>query len=393
MRKGLIAAVAVLAACGPQPPAAAQNGQAAVTGERPFAAAPFTYAPVANYNEPWAMAFLPDGRFLVTEKSGTLRVGTQTGQKSGPIAGVPKVDYGGQGGLGDVVLHPDFANNRTIYLSYAEAGPNSTRGAAVLMAKLALQSGVGGGRLETPQVIWRQEPKVTGRGHFSHRIAFSPDGQFLFISSGDRQKFTPAQDLNQNLGKVIRLTPTGGIPSDNPFYNQGRVKAQVWSYGHRNLLGLAFDGQGRLWDLEHGPAGGDELNLVLKGRNYGWPVVSNGNHYDGRPIPRHPSQPRFEAPKVSWNPVIAPGNFIFYSGRLFPDWRGDVLIPALKATALVRVEVNGGAAREAERYEFDTRLRQINQGPDGALWALEDGPDARLLKLTPKGAAAASAGR
>lgn len=301
---------------------------------------------------------------------------------------MPKVAYGGQGGLGDVVLHPDFQNNRILYLSYAEAGEGETRRAAVAMARLAAGPGVEGGRLEELKVIWRQEPKVTGRGHYSHRIAFSPDGRFMFIASGDRQKLTPAQDMASSLGKIVRLTPTGGIPSDNPYYDQGRVTAMTWSSGHRNILGLAFDAQGRLWDLEHGPAGGDELNLVERGRNYGWPAVSYGDHYDGRPIPRHPTRPEFAGPKAHWSPVIAPGGMIFYSGTQFPAWRGNALIAGLSSQALVRVAVDGTQAREVERFEFDNRLREIEQGPDGAIWLLEDGKEGRLLKLTPRRTAA-----
>ncbi|MDT7933858.1 MAG: PQQ-dependent sugar dehydrogenase [Sphingomonadaceae bacterium] len=392
MRAGWVAVVAALAAaCGPggasaqeDAAAAAKVGQQPPVGPREATKPGFTVTPVATYAEPWAMAFLPDGRFLVTEKKGTLRVGTQAGAKSPPIAGTPKVEYGGQGGLGDVVLSPDFRHDRYVYLSWVEAGDGDTRGAAVGRAKLIIGPGVEGGRLEGLRVIWRQEPKVTGRGHFSHRMAFSPDGQFLFITSGERQKFTPAQDLSVNLGKVIRLTPTGGVPSTNPYYDQGRVTSQIWSYGHRNLLGIAFDAEGQLWDIEHGPAGGDEINLVSPKHNYGWPVVSNGDHYDGRPIPRHWTRPEFDAPKISWNPVIAPGDFIWYRGSLFPDWRGQALAVGLASQSLVRIAREGDHLIEVERYAFDNRLREIREGPDGALWVLEDGPTGRLLKLTPK---------
>lgn len=386
MRASMVVAMAALAACGAAP---APEPKDAAEG-------PFTIQVVAQYAEPWAMAFLPDGRFLVTEKQGTLRVGTGAGQKSAPIAGVPAVAYGGQGGLGDVALHPDFASNRIVYLSYAEAGEGDTRGAPVAMAKLAVGPGTAGGKLEDVKVIWRQEPKVTGRGHYGHRLIFSPDGQSLFVTSGDRQKFTPAQDMNQNLGKIVRLTPTGGIPSDNPFYDQGRVKAQIWASGIRNPLGIAFDGAGRLWEVEHGPAGGDELNLVRKGANYGWPVVSDGDHYDGRPIPDNRTRAEFEKPKTGWSPVIAPGEMIIYSGDQFPAWKGDALITGLATQALVRVDLDGETAREAERYTFENRLRGLKQGPDGALWVLEDGKDGaggRLLKLSARGRGAQAAGQ
>lgn len=374
MRLAALALPALVAACGKVAAPA-------------VAAPPFAIQPVATFDEPWAMTFLPDGRMLVTEKKGTLRVATQAGGKSPPIAGVPAVAYGGQGGLGDVVLSPDFANDRIVYLSYAEAGADNTRGAAVARARLALQPGVTGGRLEGLQVIWRQEPKVTGGGHYSHRLAFSPDGRFLFIAAGDRQKITPAQDPDQLLGKIVRLTPTGGIPSDNPNYDKGRLRAQWWSTGHRNILGMAFDRQGRLWEVEHGPAGGDELNLVRRGANYGWPVVSNGDHYDGRPIPRHRTRPEFETPRVTWNPVIAPGGMAFYTGARFPAWRDSLLIAGLGSQALVRVTLSGETAREAERFEFENRLREVEVGPDGAVWLLEDGDGGRLLKLTPRAAA------
>jgi glucose/arabinose dehydrogenase len=366
--------------------AACAKGTAPAVAEPPFA-----IQPVATLDEPWAMAFLPDGRMLVTEKKGSLRVVTAQGQKSRPVTGTPRVDYGGQGGFGDVALSPDFANDGIVYLSWAEAGEGDTRGAAVGRARLVIGPGAQGGRLEGLQVIWRQEPKTTGRGHYSHRLAFSPDGRFLFIAAGDRQKITPAQDPDQLLGKIVRLTPTGGIPSDNPNYDQGRLRAQWWSTGHRNILGMAFDAQGRLWEVEHGPAGGDELNLVKRGANYGWPVVSNGDHYDGRPIPRHRTRPEFEAPKVTWNPVIAPGDMAFVSGPMFPAWRDNLLVAGLGSQALVRVTFSGETAREAERWEFDNRLRDVAVARDGAIWLLEDGDGGRLLRLTPKAGAQTAA--
>lgn len=356
-------------------PVADANGSATPSESRPFAA-----TEVARFDGPWAMTFIPGtGQALITEKKGKLLLWSPDGHVV-DVAGVPAVDYGGQGGLGDVVLHPDFANNHYVYLSWAEAGPGDTRGAAVGRAKLVTEGSVA--RLDGFQVIWRQEPKVTGRGHFSHRIAFSPDG-YLFISSGERQKFTPAQDMNQNLGKIIRLTDAGGIPGDNPFHDQGRIAAQVWTLGHRNVLGIAFDAEGRLWEHEMGPKGGDEVNLVLKGRNYGYPIVSNGDHYDGRDIPDHPTHPEFEAPKVYWNPSISPAGMIIYSGSMFPEWRGDILMGALSGRALIRIHLDGDKASKVDLWDMDQRIREVEQGPDGAVWLLEDGPDARLLKLTP----------
>ncbi len=328
------------------------------------------------------MAFLPGtGAALITERVGKLKL-WKSGGSAADVAGVPRVDYGGQGGMGDVALAPDFAASGMIYLSYVEAGPGDTRGAVLARGKLDLAQAAP--QLTGLSVIWRQAPKVTGNGHFSHRITFSPDGKYLFIASGERQKFTPAQDLDQNLGKVIRLLPDGTPAPGNPFASQGSVAAQVWSLGHRNILGLKFDAQGRLWDLEHGPAGGDELNLVRPGQNYGWPLVSNGDHYDGKPIPRHTSRPDLAAPAISWNPVIAPGDFIFYSGDMFPEWRGQAIIAALGSGGLVRVGIEGETARELERLPMGARIREIAQAEDGAIWVLEDGERGRLLRLSAK---------
>jgi glucose/arabinose dehydrogenase len=326
------------------------------------------------------MTFLPDGRLLVTEKRGTLKVYAPGGSE-GEVSGVPKVAYGGQGGLGDVVLHPQFATRHLVYLSYAEPGANGTSGAAVARAKITFDQ-QGGGTLEDLQVIWRQEPKVTGQGHYGHRLAFGPEGH-LWISSSERQKFDPAQDMRTNLGKIVRLNDDGSVPADNPFASEGGVTAQIWSLGHRNVLGLAFDGEGRLFAHEMGPQGGDELNLIERGANYGYPIVSNGDHYDGRPIPDHDTRPEFKAPLVSWNPVISPAGLIIYSGKLFPQWRGNAFIGGLSSRSLVRIEINGNEAREAERFDMGQRIREVEEGPDGAIWLLEDGRGGRLLRLTP----------
>jgi glucose/arabinose dehydrogenase len=341
---------------------------------------PFKVEPVATFNEPWAMAFLPDGRMLVTEKRGRLYVVTPEGEKSRPVEEVPDVDYRGQGGLGDVVVHPDFANNGLIYLSYAERGVGDVRGAAVARGKLVWIKDKS--HLEDVEVIWRQNPKVTDDGHYGHRMAFDADG-YLFISSGDRQKFDPAQQMTGNLGKIVRITDDGSVPDDNPFAERGDVTAQIWTLGHRNPLGLALDDSGRLWSTEMGPLNGDELNLVVKGRNYGYPIVSEGNHYSGEIIPNHSTRPEFEAPKVAWVPTIAPAGMIFYSGELFPQWQGSALIAGLASRAIIRVEIDGDSAIEAERFDMGARVREVEQGPDGALWILEDGDGGRLLKLTP----------
>lgn len=363
-------------------PANPASATRAVAKPVPLAQAPFTVQAVAKFDEPWAIAFLPDGRVLVTEKRGALRLVDPKTGRTGTIAGVPKVDYGGQGGLGDVAVHPQFAANGLVYLSYAEAGPNDGRGAAVARGKLTLDAN-GGGRIDGATVIWRQDPKVTGRGHYGHRLLFGPDGH-LWISSGDRQKFTPAQDRKANLGRIVRLKDDGSVPADNPFAKDGGVTAQTWSLGHRNPLGIAFDAEQRLWVAEMGPAGGDELNLVERGANYGYPVVSNGDHYDGRVIPDHPTRPEFVAPKLWWTPVISPSSLVIYSGTEFPDWRGDALIGGLSAGAIVHVEFDGVAARETARYELGRRMRGVAQSPAGELWAIEDGGDGRLLRLLPK---------
>jgi glucose/arabinose dehydrogenase len=351
-----------------------------VQGETQATEPTFAITEVASFAEPWAMAFLPDGRLLVTEKRGKLKL-VQPGGQIGDIKGVPAVDYGGQGGFGDIALHPRFAENKLVYLSYAEAGEGDHRGAAVARAKLLFDDDAGTGRLSDLEVIWRQEPKVDGNGHYGHRLLFGSDGK-LWISSGERQHFTPAQDLAQNLGKIIRLNDDGSVPADNPWADRGGVAAQAWSLGHRNPLGLAWDGQGQLWEIEMGPQGGDELNLIQRGRNYGWPVVSNGDNYDGTPIPRHPTAPQYEAPRLSWNPVIAPAGLIIYSGATFPDWRGNALIPGLRSQALVRVAIDAqGKAKEVARYAMGKRIRAVAQGPAGDVWLLEDGDGGRLLRL------------
>jgi aldose sugar dehydrogenase len=355
----------------------------------------FVATPVAKFDEPWAMTFLPAGRapgerLLVTEKRGKLKLLDVESGRTGEIAGVPSIAYGGQGGLGDVILHPGHAQNSLVYLSYSEPGDGGTNGAAVARARLALDAN--GGRLEDLQVIWRQVPKVDSRGHWGHRLAFGPDGK-LWITSGERMKFLPSQDMKANLGKIVRLNDDGTVPADNPFHAQGGVTAQIWSSGHRNPLGLAFDAQGRLFVHEMGPKGGDELNLIKKGANYGYPTVSNGDHYDGRDIPDHHTRPEFEAPLITWNPVISPAGFIIYSGKMFPDWNGNGFIGGLSSGSLVRVEFSGNGAREAQRFDMGKRIREVEQGPDGAIWVLEDernGSGGRLLKLTAPGKNGAS---
>lgn len=339
--------------------------------QQPKSQLPFAVTQRAVFNQPWAMTFLPGSGVpmtsvaLVTEKAGRLLlVDTNSGEAT-PVAGVPAVAEGGQGGFGDVMADPDFAGNNQVWLSWVEAGPDETFGAVVAHARLVLGKSP---HLEGLTVVWKQD-KTTGRGHFGHRLAFAPDGS-LFISSGERQKFEPAQDPHTNLGKVIKLAHDG--------------QPQVWSMGHRNPLGLAFDGSGRLWEIEMGPQGGDEMNLIKQDANYGYPRASNGSHYDGRDIPDHAPGDGFEAPKVWWNPSISPSSLMIYSGHMFPQWKGDAFIGALSGQALIHIKLEGDRAAKADQWDMGARIREVEQGPDGALWVLEDGGRGRLLKLTPR---------
>lgn len=358
---------------------ASQDAQA-LSDISPIDRKPFETIEIASFDEPWAMTFLPDGRMLVSEKAGKLQLVDTKGQKT-EIGGVPEVDYGGQGGFGDIVLAPDFATSNMVYLSWVEAGDKNTRGAVVGRARLELKGQKPA--LKNLKTIWTQNPKVTGKGHYSHRIAFSPDGQYLFIGSGERQKFDPAQDMTANLGKIVRLYPDGTVPKDNPFIDKEDALPEIWSLGHRNILGIAFDNEGRLWNQEMGPRDGDELNLVQRGANFGYPIVSEGDHYDGKKIPNHDTRPEFEAPKVAWVPTIAPSGLIFYSGDLFPAWKGSAFVGGLASQALIRISFDGDSAKEAERFLMGNRIREVEQGPDGAIYLLEDGENGRMLKLTP----------
>ena len=354
-----------------------------------------------TFEGPWAMTFLPDGRALVTEKGGTLWLLDANGAKAGEIANAPEVVAQGQGGLGDVIVHPDFADNGVVYLSYAERDEanGSLSGAAVERATLALSDE--GGELRERTVIWRQSPKVTGSGHYGHRLALSPDG-FLFITSGERQKFSPAQNMDMNLGKVVRLEQDGAVPEDNPFVGSGGVADQVWTLGHRNPLGIDFDADGQLWVHEMGPKGGDELNRIVRSENYGYPEVSEGSHYSGEPIPSHQDDLAFENPALSWSPVISPAGFAIYDGELFGEWSGNGLIGGLSSQALIRVAFeqapvdNTGApadsveesetvASEVERYSWGKRIREVEEGADGSVYVLEDGSGGRLIRLEPAG--------
>jgi glucose/arabinose dehydrogenase len=383
-RLAFCAALLPLAACtdGGEGVDAANGNAAAAPGTPAAAGRPFQVEVLGSFDSPWAMTFLPNGTLLVTERGGALKLRTADGRILN-VSGVPQVDAGGQGGLGDVVLHPNFRQEGYVYLSWVEAGQGDTRGAVVGRAQFVRTED--GASLGNLQVIWRQAPKVSGRGHFGHRLAFGP-GNMLFITNGDRQKFDPAQDPAQHLGKIVRIRDDGSTPPDNPWAAQGGVTAQLWTTGHRNPLGIAFDSQGRLWQHEMGPKGGDEFNLIERGRNYGYPVVSNGSHYDDKDIPDHSTRPEFRAPLISWNPAVSPAGLMIYSGRMFRQWRGDAFMGALSGQALIRIDLDGATAREGDRWPMAARIREVEEGPDGAIYVLEDtrnGSGGRLLRLTP----------
>ncbi|MBK8446728.1 MAG: PQQ-dependent sugar dehydrogenase [Micropruina sp.] len=327
---------------------------------------PFNTQILGSFDEPWALTFLPGGfDTLITQRGGTLVLRSADG-RTVDVAGVPKVVHEGQGGLGDVIVSPRFATDRMVYLSWAASGEGGT-GAEV--GRGTLVSDGSGARLEDFTVIWRQQPKTSGSGHYGHRLAFSPDGTHLFVTSGERQKMDPAQDPSNDLGTIVRMKPDGS-------------EAEQWTLGHRNPLGIAFDADGNLWSSEMGPQGGDELNLIVRGRNYGWPRVSNGSHYGGGEIPDHSAGDGFEAPKVWWNPSISPGSLMIYSGSEFADWQGDAFIGALSGEALIRVDLAGTSADKGDQWGFGARIRAVNQAPDGSIWVLEDGAGGRLLRLT-----------
>jgi len=353
----------------------------------PIAPAPFTVTDIGRFDAPFAMAFLPnDQGLLVTEKAGVLKLRQPDG-KVVEIAGVPAVAKGGQGGLLDVAVAPTYVDSHVVYLSYAEPGTDGSQ-LALARAKLDLK----GRKLDDLSVIWRSGSAGPG-GQFGSIITFSPDGQYLFLTSGERQRFTPAQDPKQALGKILRLTLDGKAAVGNPMYDASRkdgggVEAMTWTSGHRNPYGLVFAPDGRLWEEEMGPRGGDELNLILPGKNYGWPIVSNGDNYSGQPIPDHPSRPDLEAPKLWWNPSISPGGMIYYSGNMFPAYKGSLFIAAMSTPGLIRVTVSGDTATPADFWDFGTRIRDVAQAPDGSIWLLEDGEEGsggRLMRLTPRG--------
>lgn len=342
---------------------------------------------ITSFDSPWAMAFLPDGHSLVTEKTGTMWLLDKNQQKRFSVTGTPNVTPRGQGGLGDVIVHPEFETNSTIYVSYIERDPKNDAYSGAVIERAILTISDSGASLSDRELIWRQSPKVTGNGHYSHRMVFSPDG-YLFITSGDRQKFTPAQNMGMNLGKILRLYADGSVPEDNPFYGNGKVTEQIWTLGHRNPLGIDFDEQGNLWSHEMGPRHGDELNIIEKARNYGYPMVSQGDHYSGVKIPNHEDYPIYKAPENAWVPAISPAGFIIYKGDLYKGWKGDGFIGGLSSEALVRVTFNQSNegkwnVEEAERYEWGKRVREVEQDNMGNIYVLEDKAGGRLIKLQP----------
>jgi glucose/arabinose dehydrogenase len=391
---------------------AGANAQVNAGDKAPESSLPFTLTQVATFNLPWRIAFLPDGSMLITEKVGAVWLVTQQGAKT-PVANVPAVLHQGQNGLLGVYLSPRYGTDRSVYLTYSEPGDG---GSGLALARAQLTIGQGAASLDGLQVLWRQMPKGGG-GQVGGAIAFSPDGQYLFLSVGDRQRMTPAQDPDQALGKILRLTldakPAPGNPnagktgaatvpliapprdtevaktapvvSTYTFPGPNLAPAETWSSGHRTPYGLTFGPDGRLWELEHGPRGGDELNLIEPGKNYGWPLVSYSTNYNGVPIPSPDTRTDLAKPVIYWTPVIAPGNLTFYKGTMFPQWQGSALIGGMQSQTLSRVTFDGqGGATPAERWAVAHRIRDVAVAPDGAVWLLEDANPGGLFRVTPK---------
>ena len=378
----------------------------------PEASLPFTITQVASFNLPWRIAFLPDGRMLITEKVGPVWLVTQQGEKT-PVANVPAVFYERQLGMQGVFLSPRYATDHNVYLTYAEPGEG---GSSLALARARLELGEGKASLEGLQVLWRDMPKGKG-GQLGAQIAFSPDGQYLFLTVGERQRMTPAQDPNSALGKILRLTLDGKPAPGNPmagktgaptlplidpptdtetaktapvlstytFPEPNLTPSATWTSGHRTPYGLAFAPDGRLWEVEHGPRGGDELNLIEPGKNYGWPLVSYAVNYNGVPIPSPETRPDLTKPVIYWTPVIAPGNLTFYNGTMFPQWKGSALIGGMATMTLNRITFDGkGGATAAERWSVGHRIRDVEVAPDGAVWLIEDANPGGLFRVTPK---------
>jgi aldose sugar dehydrogenase len=369
---------AVLTACAADTARSGALGPATAAEDEGW---PFRVVEVDQLDAPWAMAFLPGtDHMLITERTGELHLRDTVSGNKVEVAGMPPVAVAGQGGLGDVVPGPTYEDDGLVYLSWVEARDG---GSGAVVGRARLEIGEGEASLEDLEVIWRQAPKVAGEGHFSHRIAFSPDGDHLFVSSGDRQLMDPAQDTSNTLGTIVRLTLDGRPAPGNPLAEEAGASPEIWSWGHRNPLGLEFAPDGTLWSSEMGPEGGDELNVIEAGSNYGWPEASNGSHYGGEDIPDHAEGEGYAAPATSWNPSISPGSLMVYGGEMFPEWQGDAFLGALSGEALVRVDLDGTSAGEVEVYDLGARIRAVEEGPDGAIWLLQDEGDGKLLRLTP----------
>ena len=331
-----------------------------------------------GFEHPWGLAFLPDGRMLVTERAGRLRLVARSGEISAPLTGVPEVRAGGQGGLLDVAVSPDFARDRLVYLSFSEPGDGGA-GTAVARGRLGERG------LEGTQTLWRQTPKRQGTLHWGSRLVFRPDGT-LFVTLGDRGSREHVQDLASTIGKVVRINADGTLPRDNPFVGRNGVRPEIWSSGHRNAQAAALDSGGRLWTVEHGAMGGDELNQPQAGRNYGWPVITYGVDYSGAKIGEGTAKAGMEQPVYYWDPVIAPSGATFYSGSAFPAWRGDLLVGSLRPGGLVRLRIVEGRVAEETHWVIEPgeRVRDVRQGPDGLVYLLTDSPNGRLIRLEPR---------
>ena len=371
----------LLAACSGDPPVEAQ-GRAPSSPQPPSTAGVVVAEPVATGLEhPWALQFLPDGRLLVTERPGRLRIVSMDGTVSAPLNGLPEIYAQEQGGLLDVALDPDFANNQLVYLSFSEPGEGGS-GTAVARGRLT------DGGLEGTTVIYRQRPKVDSRGHFGSRLVFSNDGK-LFITQGDRQseRFRGrAQQLDQGMGKIMRVNPDGTIPDDNPFTGRDDAQPEIWSYGHRNVQAAALHPEtGQLWTVEHGARGGDELNNPQAGKNYGWPIITYGRDYSGLSIGEGSAKEGMEQPVYYWDPVIAPSGMTFYTAEAIPGWQGSILVGSLTPGALVRLVLQDGKVTREERYlgDLGERIRDVQQGPDGFVYVVTDRKDGRVLRVRP----------
>ena len=375
MRPSAIACAAGLLALGCAAPAQAQVFRSSAGDLAVETAA-------KGLDHPWALAFLPDGRMLVSERPGRMRIVSKDGKLSAALAGVPKVFASGQGGLHDVALDRGYAQNHVIYFCYAEPVGAGAR-TALARARLADD---GTPRLDAVQVVFRQDGPLSSGNHFGCRIVQTPDDA-LFLTTGDH--FTTrdqAQNLGNHIGKIVRIRPDGSAPPDNPFVGRAEAKPEIWSYGHRNAQGLALHPtSGKLWEHEHGPRGGDEINLIEKGKNYGWPVIGYGIDYSGVKIHASTRKEGMEQPLWNWVPSIAPSGMAFYTGGLFPAWRGNLFVGALAGQLLVRLELDGDKVIREERLlrELRERIRDVRQGPDGALWLLTDSSSGRILRLVP----------